>query len=63
MKKRNIMNEQMSELIADRNISDESIYVVYQFLNELLHEFESKAFSRLRRYTQEQEAIRKEINL
>ncbi len=53
MKKRNLMDEQMNELISDRDISDESIYVVYQFLTDLLIEFESQAVGRLRRYSKE----------
>jgi hypothetical protein len=61
MKKRNLMDEQISELMANQDISDESIYVVYQFLTDLLAEFESQAYGRLRRYTQEQEKIQKEM--
>lgn len=61
MKKRNLMNRQMNELISDRDVSDESIYVVYQFLTDLLAEFESQAVGRLRRYSKEQEKIQKEI--
>jgi hypothetical protein len=57
MKKRNLMDEQISELISDRDISDESIYVVYQFLTYLLAEFESQAYSRLKRYSKKQEKI------
>ena len=51
----------MHELISDRDISDESIYVVYQFLTDLLAEFESKAYSRLKSYHEELEAIKKEL--
>ena len=42
-------------LMCDENISDESVHAIYQFLEDLLLEFESKAFGRLRRYSQEQQ--------
>jgi hypothetical protein len=57
MKKRNLMDKQMSELISNRNISDESIYVIYQFLTDLLSEFESQAYGRLRRYIEEHKKL------
>ena len=62
MKKRKLMDMHMDELIANRDISDESIYVIYQFLTDLLTEFETKAFGRLRSYNEDQKALQKEIN-
>jgi hypothetical protein len=50
MTKRNFINDQISELINDPDISDESISIIYQFLTDLLLNFESQAFGRLRRY-------------
>ena len=61
MQKPNLMDETMSELISNRDISDESIYVVYQFLSNLVLEFESHALGRLRRYSREQEKMREEM--
>jgi hypothetical protein len=46
-------NNLIDELVSNENVSDESVYMIYQFLENLLHEFESKAFCRLRRYHQE----------
>lgn len=40
--------------IFDENKTDETIYAVYEFLENLLMKFESIAFTRLRRYTQQQ---------
>lgn len=59
MIKRNLMDEQMNKLISNRDISDESIYVIYQFLTDLLAEFESQAYGRLRRYSDEQGKYKK----
>ena len=56
------MNETtISELTSNRDISDESIYVVYQFLSDLVLEFESQALGRLMRYSKEQEKMREEM--
>ena len=59
MNKRLIHN-QISNFITDPDVSDESIYVVYQFLSDLLVEFESQALGRLRRYHHRQEKRQKE---
>lgn len=61
MRKSNLMDETMSELISNRDISDETIYVVYQFLSDLVLEFEAHALGRLRRYSREQEKMREEM--
>lgn len=61
MKKCNCITKQISDLISDRDVSDESIYVLYQLLTDLLVEFESQALSRLRRYSKQQEKMQKEI--
>ena len=57
MTKHRLMNEQIHALISDPEVSDESIHVLYHFLSDLLEEFETQAFCRLRRYQQEQEEI------
>jgi len=41
MSKHNLITNKINELINDPDVLDESIYVVYQFLSELLLEFES----------------------
>lgn len=61
MSRPNLMDEQMSDLITNQDISDESIYIVYQFLNDLVLEFESQALGRLMRYNKEQEEMREEM--
>ena len=57
MKKHALMCKQLHELMSDLDISDESIYVIYQFLADLLTEFDD----RLKKYTQELEAIKNEL--
>lgn len=42
-------------LMRDENVSDESVHAIYQFLEDLMNEFASKSFDRLRRYSQDQE--------
>jgi hypothetical protein len=61
--KRNLLEAKMSELIAARDVSDESIYIVYQFLTDLLAEFELQAGGRLRRYYREQEEWQDKIRV
>jgi hypothetical protein len=61
MLKPSLIDAQMSDLISNQDISDESIYIVYQFLNDLVLEFESQALGRLMRYHKEQEQIREEM--
>jgi len=46
MKKSNVLNE----LICD-DLSDEAIYAIYQFLENLLFEFEGREFYRIRRHS------------
>jgi hypothetical protein len=45
----------IDRLLSDENISDESVYAIYQFLEDLLMEFESKAFCQLRRYNKDRQ--------
>lgn len=40
----------IDKFILDNNISDEAAYAIYLFLENLLTEFESNAFCKLRRY-------------
>ena len=54
------VNEAISELISNRNISDETVYIVHQFLSDLVLEFEAQAYCRLRRYSKAQEAKQRE---
>lgn len=61
MVKPNGMREKINELISDHEVSDESIYVAYQFLSDLLIEFESQALGRLKRYGQAQQEMRSKI--
>ena len=44
MRKNNVIDEVLSR----EDLSDETIYAIYDFLLELLTEFESKGFCRLR---------------
>ena len=57
MRKMRLLNEQVYELVSDPSVSDESIHIVHQFLKNLLEEFETQAFCRLRRYTKEMEEL------
>jgi hypothetical protein len=61
MLKPSLIDAQLSDLISNQDISDESIYIVYQFLNDIVLEFESQALGRLMRYYKEQEQIREEM--
>ena len=61
MLKPSLIDEQLSNLISNQDISDESIYIVYQFLSDLVLGFESVALGRLMRYSKEQEKMREEI--
>lgn len=46
-------NNPIDELMSDENVSDESVYAIHRFLENLILEFESKAFTRLRQHCQE----------
>lgn len=61
MLKPSLIDEQMSDLISNQDISDESIYIVYQFLSDLVLGFESQALGRLMRYSKEQERMHEEM--
>ena len=58
MLKPSLIDEQLSNLISSQDVSDESIYIVYQFLSDLVLGFESQALGRLMRYSKEQEKMR-----
>lgn len=55
MKKNRWVNEAISELVSNRKVSDETVYIVHQFLSDLVLEFEAQAYCRLRRYSKAQE--------
>jgi hypothetical protein len=61
MLKSSLIYQQISDLISNQDVSDESIYIVYQFLSDLVLGFESQALGRLRRYSKEQEKVRQEM--
>jgi hypothetical protein len=61
MLKPSLIDEQLSNLISNQDISDESIYIVYQFLSNLVLGFESVALGRIIRYSKEQEKMREEM--
>jgi hypothetical protein len=61
MLKPSFIDEQLSNLISNQDVSDESIYIVYQFLSDLVLGFESQALGRLMRYSKEQEKMREEM--
>jgi hypothetical protein len=50
-------NNWIDEFIFDEKLSDESIYAIYSFLEELLMHFEGRAFHKLRNYAQKQKKI------
>jgi len=61
MLKPSLVDKQLSDLVSNQNVSDESIYIVYQFLSDLVFGFESQALGRLMRYSKEQEKMREEM--
>jgi hypothetical protein len=58
VKKQNPKNW-IDEFIFNEGLSDESIYAVYNFLEQALMYFEMKAFHKLRNYVQKQEEMNK----
>ena len=61
MLKPSLIDEHLSNLISNRDVSDESIYIMHQFLSDLVLWFESQALGRLMRYSKEQEKMREEM--
>lgn len=47
----------LHELIYTENLSDEAIYAIYLFLEQILMNFEMRTFHILKRYQQSQENI------
>ena len=56
-----LIDAQMSDLISNQDISDESIYIVYQFLSDLVLAFEAQALGRLMRYDKAREKMREDM--
>ena len=56
-------NDWIDEFIHNKDLSDESICAIYSFLEQILIEFETKAFCKLRSYIQAHEETHKNISI
>jgi len=62
MEKPYLMSQSIYKLVSNPDVSDESIYVLYEFLTDFLSEFESQAYSRIRHHLQEQEMQKERLH-
>jgi hypothetical protein len=53
LEKHYLVSQSIYTLVSNPDVSDESIYVLYEFLTDFLSEFESAAYGRIRRHLQE----------